>query len=133
MVMTLLDTSVWVEYLRATGSPENNRVREMIEAGDSIATCDVVIMELLAGTRTAREWNAIWALMNRCAMLPVRPLFDYEVAARIYRKCKRAGFSPRGASDLLVAAVAIGQGVPLFATDDDFERIAEVAPLRLVA
>lgn len=131
MEVTLLDTSVWVEYLRGTGSAECIRVREMIEDGDWIATCDIVIMELLAGTRTGKEWDAIWALMNRCRMLPVRPLFDYEFAARLYRHCRASGFTPRATNDLLVAAVAIGKGVSLLTADDDFERIAEVSPLRL--
>lgn len=133
MGVTLIDTSVWIEYLRGTGSDANVRVREMIGNDDLIATCDVVIMELLSGTKSQGEWNAIWALMNRCRMLPVRPLFDYEVAARLYRKCRASGFQPQSMSDLLVAAVAIGKDVPVLTADEDFARIAELSTLRLVA
>jgi len=131
--VTLLDTSAWIEYLRGTGSFTSIRVREMIGNGDPIATCDVVIMELLSGTKSQGEWNAIWALMNRCRMLPVRPLFDYEVAARLYRKCRVSGFLPRSMSDLLVAAVAIGKDVPILTVSEDFARIADLSTLRLVA
>ena len=71
--------------------------------------------------------------MNWCVMLPTRPLFDYEVAADLYRRCRRAGFALANSHDLLIAAVAIGKGVPLLAADSDFERIATVSELQLVA
>jgi hypothetical protein len=66
-------------------------------------------------------------------MIPTRPLFDYEVAAELYSRCRQSGFTPSNSNDLLVAAVAIGREVPLLAADSDFERIASVSSLRLAA
>jgi hypothetical protein len=129
---TLLDTSAWVEYLRATGSQVNLAVRSMVGSRvHRIATTDVVIMELLAGVKSPRKTAEVWALMNRCLILPTRPLFDYEVAAELYKRCRGAGFTPANSNDLLVAAVAIGKEVPLLAADVDFERIAAVSSLSL--
>jgi predicted nucleic acid-binding protein len=71
--------------------------------------------------------------MNRCVMLPTRPLFDYEVAAELYARCRASGFNPANTNDVLIAAVAIGKKVPLLAADTDFERIAAVSSLRLAA
>jgi len=130
---TLVDTSAWVEYLRRTGSDTNVRLRSMLEADQRLATTDVVIMELLCGARTSDSRRKIWAFMNRCSMLPTRPLFDYEVAAELYSRCRAAGFTPANTNDLLVAAVAIGKKVPLLAADAGFERIAAVSSLRLDA
>jgi hypothetical protein len=131
MGLTLVDTSAWIEYLRMTGSTTNHQVRSMVAEGNDIATCDVVIMELLCGTKTADEWNNIWALMNRFQMLPVRPLFDYEVAGTLYRQCRQQGFTPANSNDLLISAVAIGKDVPVVAADTDFERIAQLSSLRV--
>ena len=50
--MILVDTSAWVEYLRATGSPVHLRLRRLIADEDDLATTEVVIMELLAGAAT---------------------------------------------------------------------------------
>ena len=105
----------------------------MIQGGSQIATTDVVIMELLCGAGTSDNRSRIWAFMNRCVMLPTRPLFDYEVAAELYTRCRRDGFSPANTNDLLIASVAIGRKVPLLAADTDFERIAAVSSLRLIA
>jgi predicted nucleic acid-binding protein len=129
--LILIDTSAWVEYLRDTGSDACEAVDRMIQDQDATATCDVVIMELLSGTRTGDDWRSIWALMNSQAMLPVRPLFDYEVAAELFRRCRQAGFRPANSNDLLISAVAIGREVPLLAADADYQQIAAVSSLRL--
>lgn len=129
---TLVDTSAWVEYLRDTGSEACNTVDRMISDEEPLATTDVVIMELLCGARTSDSRRKIWAFMNRCSMLPTRPLFDYEISAELYSRCRHVGFSPANTNDLLIASVAIGKKVPLLASDTDFERIASVSSLRLV-
>ena len=128
---TLIDTSAWIEFLRSTGSEINVRVRSMIEAGDRLATTDVVIMELLCGAGLPDHRSRIWAFMNRCVMLPTRPLFDYEIAAELYTRCRRDGFNPANTNDLVIASVAIGKKVPLLAADTNFERIAAVSSLRI--
>lgn len=131
--MLLIDTSAWIEFLRRTGSDVNITVRRLIRDGTPIATTDVVIMELLAGATTSEDRKRIWGLMNRCAMFPVRPLFEYEKAAELYVRCRANGFTPANTNDLLVASVAIGKGVHLLEADADFERIASVSSLKLVA
>lgn len=129
---TLVDTSAWVEYLRRTGSDTNVRVRSMLQTEEPLATTDIVIMELLCGARGSDARSKIWAFINRCSMVPTRPLFDFEVAAELYSRCRQVGFTPANTNDLLVASVAIGKKVPLLAADSDFERIAAVSSLRLV-
>jgi hypothetical protein len=130
---TLIDTSAWIEYLRDTDSEVCNTVDRLIVGERSLATTDVVMMELLCGARSVERKREIWAFMNRCVMLPTRPLFDYEIAAELYTRCRRNGFNPANTNDLVIASVAIGKKVPLLAADLDFERIAAVSSLRLIA
>ena len=131
--MVLLDTSAWIEFLRRTGSEVNTAVRGLIEDRQPIATTDVVILELLSGVRRGSNRNQIWGLLNTCTMLPVRPLFEWELAADLFIQCQANGFTPANTNDLLVASVAIGKGVPVLAHDSDFRRIAEVSSLQLAA
>lgn len=42
--MIVVDTSAWVEYLRATGSTIHSRVRSLLASEASLATTDVVVM-----------------------------------------------------------------------------------------
>lgn len=131
--MVLLDTSAWIEFLRRTGSEVNTAVRGLIEDRQPIATTDVVILELLSGVRRGSNRNQIWGLLNTCTMLPVRPLFEWELAADLFIQCQANGFTPANTNDLLIASVAIGKDVPVLAHDSDFRRIAEVSSLQLAA
>lgn len=131
--MVLLDTSAWIEFLRRTGSDVNRVVRERIGSGQPIATTDVVILELLSGVHLGENRKQIWGLLNRCTMLPVRPLIEWELAADLYIACQSNGFTPANTNDLLIASVAIGKRIPVLAHDADFAKIAEVSSLELAA
>ena len=105
----------------------------MIDADERLATTDVVTIELLCGAGISDLRSRIWGLMNRCSMLPTRPVLDYEIAAGLYTRCRRDGFNPNNTNDLVIAAVAIGKKVPLLTADKHFEWIAAVSGLRLAA
>ena len=86
--MILADTSAWVEYLRATGSPAHLRLRELIAGEGELATTEVVTMELLAGVASPEEVTRLRRLLLRVQLLPVEGLADYEAAAALYRHCR---------------------------------------------
>jgi predicted nucleic acid-binding protein len=129
-VTTLADTSAWVEYLRATGSPAHLRLRRLIADGDDLVTTEVVVMELLAGASND-ELTRLGRLLGRFELLPVQGLADYEAAAGLYRRCRRAGETVRKLTDCLIAVVAMRAGAALLHQDQDFEAIARHAPLRV--
>jgi len=128
--MALIDTSAWVEYLRATGSETHHRVKACLY--DDAFSTDVVVAEVLMGARDDHHADDLRRMLNRCHFVPTRPLFDFEHAAEIYRACRRGGFTPRSLADCLVAAVAIDRGLPLLHHDQDFVGIAAHTPLALV-
>jgi len=128
--MALIDTSAWVEYLRATGSEVHQQVKALLS--EDCFTTDVVVAELLMGAGDDRHAEKLRAMLNRCHFVPARPLFDFERAAEIYRACRRGGFTPRSLTDCLVAAVAIDRRLPLLHHDQDFVGIAAHTPLALV-
>jgi predicted nucleic acid-binding protein len=131
-VTTLADTSAWVEYLRATGSPAHLRLRRLIADGDDLVTTEVVVMELLAGASSDDELARLGRLLGRFELLPVQGLADYEAAAGLYRRCRRAGGTVRKLTDCLIAVVAMRTGAALLHRDKDFDVIARHAPLRVV-
>lgn len=127
----LADTSAWVEYLRGTGSPAHLRLRRLIADEAAVVTTEVVVMELLAGASDDQELTRLNRLLGRFELLPVEGLADYEAAAELYRRCRRAGETVRKLSDCLIAVVAIRAGAALLHRDQDFEVIARHAPLRV--
>ena len=129
--MTLIDTSAWVEYLRATGSEAHRAVRRLLEADAEVQTTDAVVMEVLAGARDDGDLTRLRRLIARCQYVPVEGLGDYEAAATLYRQCRRAGSTVRALSDCLIATVALRSDLAVLHFDRDFDLIARHTGLKI--
>lgn len=131
--MILVDTSAWVEYDRATGSSVDRRLTDLITHDGPVAITEPVLMEVLAGARTDERERDLRRLLLRFELHAVDPTADFEAAARIYRRCRRAGVTPRGPIDCLIAAVARRSGATLLAQDADLQRVADVVGIAMDA
>ena len=129
--MILVDSSVWVEYDRATGSASDIRLRGLIEAGGPVAVTEPVIMEVLAGARDERREVDLRRLLLRFELLGFDAVSDFDGAVTIYRRCRAAGVTPRGMLDCMIAAVAWRTGARLLSHDADMDRVAGVVEIEL--
>lgn len=129
--MILADTSAWVEFDRKTGSPVNQRVAQLIATDGPLATTEPVVMEVVAGARGAEREAELRRLLARFELLRFDPVADFDAAARIYRRCRRAGVTPRGLVDCMIASVAARHRAALLATDADLVRVAGVVGIVL--
>lgn len=124
MSALLLDTSVWIEYLRDTGSRACQEVARLLEEPSAIVTSPPIVMELLAG---ATSDAALAQLEQLTAALPVLRLdqdTDFHAAARAYRLGRQRGLTVRGHVDCLLAVVAQRTGAVLVHRDGDLEALA---------
>ena len=128
----IVDTSAWIEYLRRTESPVNLALRHAVRTGSAIATPAPVVMELLTGCRNETEERDLLKLLGRFEILVPGSLGQFQSAARIYRTCRRAGWTIRSTVDCLVAAAALDARRPLLARNRDFDTIARHTELELV-
>jgi len=127
----LADTSAWVEYDRATGRAVDKRMTALIAEGGPLAVTEPVMMEVLAGARSGQRGSDLRRLLLGFDLLRFDAQVDFEGAARIYRQCRRAGFTPRGMLDCMIAAVAWRYGAALLAYDVDLDRVARVVGIDL--
>ena len=121
-----IDTSAWIEFLRGTGSTVCNRVEELLAA--DIAICDAISMEVLAGARDESHLVELRGLLARADVVPTTAA-DYDMAATLYRVCRRNGATIRKLIDCLIAAVAIRSGAHVLHRDSDFTALARHTPL----
>jgi predicted nucleic acid-binding protein len=131
--MILVDTSAWVEFLRATGSPVHHRLRDLLAADHPLATTEVVAMEVLAGARDEPHATRLRGAVLSHTLLPLDGLADFEEAAALHRRCRAAGETIRTLIDCLIAVVAMRTDAELLHADRDYDAIARHAPLRLAA
>src|SRR5262249_61564782 len=81
-------------------------------------------MEVLAGARSDQREADLKRLLLRFNLLRFDVVADFDGAVRIYRRCRRAGVTPRGLVDCMIAAVAWRRRAALLAHDADMLRVA---------
>lgn len=129
--MILADTSAWVEYDRATGSPVDQRLAELIADEGPVAVTEPVIMEVTAGARTDEREADLRRLLLRFHLLAFDIAADFDAAAGIHRQCRHVGVTPRGLIDCMIASVARRNQATLLAADADLSRLATIVGIDL--
>ncbi len=128
--MILIDTSAWVEYFRATGSPAAIEVRRLLSTEpDRGVMCEPVAMEILSGAVDDDKHAKLEQLVNGLPSLKIDDAVDFRSAAAIYRAARRAGQTIRSINDCLIAAVSIRHGASIIHRDADFEAIVAITGL----
>lgn len=130
-VTVLVDSSVWIAYLRNSGGSEVDLLEPLIDE-QRAATTDVVLLEVLAGTTDEERAARLRRFLAGAELLRQESPVDVEQAAALYRACRRAGETPRSLNDCLIAAVALRHDVPVLHRDRDFTVLAQHTDLRLV-
>ena len=127
--MILVDTSIWIAFLRGSFG---RRVGP--DETSDWATCSPILQELFQGVPEGPGFRRLQSEIEGLPLLgdPVsRSTFLH--AAEIYRLGRRTGITIRSATDCLIAAIAIENGVPLWHLDRDFDAIARVTALQTVS
>lgn len=119
--LSLPDTSVWVHYFRRPIRPRLQLRIQELTVSDSLATCDLVRLELLRGARDDEEYTRIDRRLNASRLLPTADR-EWDQAIQLGYRLKRAGVAV-SVTDLLVAVVAMTHQVTLLHADDGFEQM----------
>ena len=127
--MILIDTSVWIDLFRYRKTPPTNRLRMLLDEGRGFGVTPVIVQEILQGAADEREFTLLHDYFSTQRMLmPEDALHTHCAAARLYFDCRRAGVTVRSSVDCTIAQIALEHGAALLHNDQDFARIAKVAP-----
>jgi predicted nucleic acid-binding protein len=126
--LILVDSSVWIDFLRSSPGPAGRELRRMIAASEPIALTGVVITEILQGL--TRDVPQIERLLSMWEMLEPADDSTYREAASIFRLARARGITLT-TIDALIAAIAIENQAVVFTLDKDFSRIGRITHLRL--
>ena len=127
--MKLVDSSVWIEFLRRKGDPEAKRKVAQFLEGDLAAYTCPIRFELLSGARPEEEADLENALKFSRHVPFERE--DWRRAALLERELRAKGVTiPR--NDLFVATVAMRAGLSVVCRDAHFDAVRGVVGNRLV-
>ncbi len=116
--MTLVDTSVWIDYFRGKETSQTNWLDERIET-DRLATLDLIICECLQGASTDREADLLLRELRKLSVFETNLDLAIE-SAQNFRELRSRGYTVRSTIDSLIATFCIQTGIPLLHRDRDF-------------
>ena len=128
--MTLVDTSVWIDFLEGGDHWTKNRLKRLIEDRESIVYTHMILLEIVQGLREKNDRKKIEKKFRDLVLAPQKRS-TIMLAADIYQGLQRKGIRIRSIIDCLIAASAIEIGVNVLHKDRDFEYIAKYYPLKL--
>ena len=129
--MIVVDTSVWIEFFKGTGSSFDRHFTELIRVDAPIALTEAIYCEVLQGIRDDAVHARVREILQAFPVLLLDGLRSADRAVALYRACRRRGFTIRSTVDCLIAAVCLDAGAELFHHDRDFDVLAKVADLKL--
>ena len=107
------------------------RLTSLVENDGPLATTAPVITEITSGARTDARESGLRNLLLRFTLPRFDPGIDFDGATTIYRNCRKAGITPRGLIDCMIASVAQRYSAVLLTADVDQIRIGQVASYAL--
>ena len=127
--MKLVDSSLWVEFLRRKGDPTaKHHVARLMESESAAYTCPIRF-ELLSGVKASEEPD-----LSQALQFSLHIPFDEEDwsgAAALERELRAKGLNiPR--NDLFVATVALRTGLAVVCRDAHFDAIRKLVGSKLV-
>ena len=129
--MTIVDTTVWIDFFRGKDTPESELLQQMLNAGEDICICGVILTEVLQGIREDADHTEVASRFETFLFLPMQRR-TFVDAAQLYRTLRRRGITIRNAVDCMIASVAIEHDIPLLHHDRDFEPLAEHCGLKVI-
>ena len=126
--MLLVDSSVWIDWLRGSDT-DAVRFVQARESQEELALTHMIYLEVLQGVSSQRQFVATQKVLSaQSVLLPLDGMETFEAAAQLYRRARTQGLTIRKSTDCLIAAMALEHGALLVHNDRDFLALAQVVP-----
>lgn len=125
--MVLVDTSVFITYLKGQETRETNALESVMNQGIPFGITSIIYQELLQGVRTETEFTLLKEYLDTQRFFELlQGRESYAAAALMFFRCQKKGITLRKSADLLIAQVAIENGLAILHADKDFTQLARV-------
>ncbi len=126
--MVLVDTSVWIDFLRGKGGASVETLKLALEEGEA-SLCEIIFAEICFGAQAKKQLAEYEAHFSQIPFLNLPEGWHYQVG-RMGHSLRMAGYKPFIA-DLIIGFLAVRYRVPLLTTDKDFLTFEKLFGLKL--
>ncbi len=129
--MVIVDTTVWIDYLKGVATLETDWLDEQM-ARQRLGLLDLMLCEVLQGVSTEREAARVLRHLGRFEIFETGGADLATAAAKNYRLIRARGQTIRKTIDCLIATFCLGEGHVLLHRDRDFDPFERLLGLAVV-
>lgn len=124
--MFLVDSSVWIEYLRPKGSPKVKERIRMILQRDEVVSCGIIMVEILRGAKNEKDFESLRDSLMSLPQIPIDETVIERASKWGFLLDRKGKVVPT--TDLFIASAAFEKAC-LLHSDSDFGTIASMVDL----
>lgn len=125
--MILVDTSVLISLLKNHKNKATEKFEKILQGKIPFGINNYIYQEILQGAKSEHEFNLLKEYLGSQKFYNLKNgSKSYEDAAKIYFKCKKAGYTVKSTIDLLIVQTAIENNLSLLHDDADYTNIARI-------
>jgi predicted nucleic acid-binding protein len=128
--MIVVDSSVWINFIRAENTGSVAKLRTTISV-DDIIVGDIILLEVLQGARNDMHAQQLATDLGKFEYEPMLSRHVATKAASNFRYLRSKGITIRKTIDLIIGTFCIENDHQLLHDDHDFEPMAEHLGLKI--
>jgi predicted nucleic acid-binding protein len=129
--MVIIDTTVWVDYLRGADNPETNWLDKHLSL-QRLGLTDLILCEVLQGIQDEVEFARARGNFLKLKIFQTGGAELAVIAAQNYRQLRLRGYTVRKTIDCLIATFCLLGKHELLHRDRDFDCFERVLGLRVL-
>lgn len=129
--MVIVDTTVWVDYLKGTSTPEVEWLEREL-ANQRLGSTDVILCEVLQGVPSDTQAARVQRALQQFEMFEMSGVALAVAATSNYRALRSRGHTVRKTIDCLIATFCLLGDHALLHADRDFDPFEQHLALRVV-
>ena len=127
--MILVDSSVWIDYLKGARNPQSDRLDALL-GSEPLAIGDLNLAEVLQGCDADEDFNRVQDLLGSLNVVELGGKNIAVQAAKNFRILRAKGVTIRQTIDTIIATRCISDGLSLLYRDKDFDPFVRYLGLR---
>ncbi len=126
----VVDTSIWVDYLKKKAVAETILINSFIDKNE-LVTLPIILQEVLQGIKEDTIFNTVKAAFLSFKKVEYNNMETALNAALLYKFLRSKGATIRKPNDCLIACICIENNFQLLHNDRDFDNIAKHTSLKI--
>jgi predicted nucleic acid-binding protein len=129
--MVIVDTTVWIDYLRGTENPETRWLDRELQR-QRLGLTDLILCEVLQGIRDQSAFAKVRSDLLKFQVFPTGGSLLAIAAAQNYRDLRQRGYTVHKTIDCLIATFCLEARHELLHRDRDFDCFEKVLGLQVL-